>query len=409
MPDTLEAPAVETKESTPVETTPAEPTETKAPADEYKSGWDDLDPSIFNAPESGDEKKEEKAKEEEPTKTEEKKEEPTEKVPPKEEKGEEIKAQNFRQMRSEYEKVKGEYANLTAERDTLKQQLADLEKGSKEKASKEAATIAEEAAALKKEREELVRQIEMLKYEESPTFKQQYNKPWQQAIADAQSDIKELKVVIGKDEETGEIKTRPATWDDFSAMWGMSRVGARNAARRLFGEDYDIAVKHYDKLQEMDAKAKQAIAEHRETYESKQKAEAAETARTRQAIESSWVKVNDDIKAKHPEWYAEDPDDKEGNDLLAQGYKMVDAAYGDRGDQTWQQKVVLDAQIRNRAAAFDRLVARLAKRDATIAELNKKIADYEGSAPGGGRKAQKTKAENDEGDLEALLREALPG
>ena len=397
MPETIEAPA-EVK-------TPEAKIDTTAP----ETGWDDLDASIFASdepdkqPDKPDGKEPEK-KTDDPAKKEDtvKKEEVAieGKVPDK--KPEAKPAEGPKALREELERIKKEHATILAERDEFKTKFPELEKSAKEKSA-----IAEEAAALKKEREELVRQVEMLKFEESPTFKQQYDKPWKQAIATAQADIKELKVIVGRDEDTGEVQTRPATWDDFSALWGMSRVGARNAARKLFGEDYDVAVKHYDHLQEMDGKAKQAISEHRETYETKQKSEAAEAARTREAIESTWSKVNDDIKSKRPEWFGEDANDKEGNKLLAEGYKMVDAAYGDRADQTWQQRVVLDANIRHRAAAFPRLAHKLTKATAEIEALKKQVAEFENSAPGGGRKAGKTEGQDD--DFEDLLREALPG
>jgi hypothetical protein len=92
--------------------------------------------------------------------------------------------------------------------------------------------------------------------------------------------------------------------------------------------------------------------------------------------------VNADIKSKSKDLFDERPDDKEWNEALTKGTQMADAYFGDRTNQTVEQRVVFDAHVRNRIAAFPALVSRMRKLESENAQLAKDLDALRGSAPG---------------------------
>jgi hypothetical protein len=67
---------------------------------------------------------------------------------------------------------------------------------------------------------------------------------------------------------------------------------------------------------------------------------------------------------------------------LGKGTKMADAYFSDRSQQPVEQRVVFDAHVRNRIAAFPALVSRMRKLEAENAQYAKDLAELRGSAPG---------------------------
>jgi len=306
-----------------------------------------------------------------------------------------------RALREQLEKVNGDLKLTAAERDQLKTKLAEIEKR-----ATEATTLAEEVARLKKEREELVTQVETYKFEESPTFKQKHVTAWEKAVAKAQANVKELEVIVRRDEDTGQPVTRPATWDDFQALYQLGPVGAMKAAKQWFGDLSDVAMDHYRELHRLHETAQGEIAEHRATYAEQQKRQAAEAAQIREAVETMWSKVNEDLTSRHPEWQP-DPASAEEKKIIQEAYALADSGFGDRSTQTLQQKVITDANIRHRAATQPLYAYRYHKLKERVAELEAEIAERESSKPGATKRGTKTAAAED--DVEDLLEQAFSG
>lgn len=274
-----------------------------------------------------------------------------------------------KQLREEYEKTKGELKAKSEQITALEARIADAEaKG------KETATLAERLAAREKEFEALQVELRAVKGEMSPEFKAQYEKPFMKAAALAEREVNQLQVL---DPDTQE-PVRKASFDrDFTLIYGLDRLEAKKQALKLFGDEAGIVMEHYTALHRLDDLKRDAEQEERASWKSKEEQRTAQEAQQREAVNAMWAKVNTDIKNKHPEWYGEDPKDQERNDVLKEGYALVDSRHNNKA-LTVQQRVVLDAQIRNRAAAFgwlnldrSRLAAKLEEANNTIAELRK--------------------------------------
>ena len=89
--------------------------------------------------------------------------------------------------------------------------------------------------------------------------------------------------------------------------------------------------------------------------------------------------------------------DQEGNQRLAKGFELADRAFSEnplnaKDGEERKAIVARHAAVRNRAAAFGRLVLMNTKAEARIAELTSELAKYKGSEPpaGGATPAPKT-------------------
>jgi Sec-independent protein translocase protein TatA len=143
-----------------------------------------------------------------------------------------------------------------------------------------------------------------------------------------------------------------------------------------------IVLQHRAKIRELAEQAVNALKTWKETSTKRQQEMEAQTIQTRERMNSLWVQVNTDIKAKNKELFDERPDDKEWNEELAKGNQMADLYFSDRSNQTPDQRLIFDAHVRNRVAAFPALVSRMRKLESENAQLAKDIAELRGSGPG---------------------------
>jgi len=95
--------------------------------------------------------------------------------------------------------------------------------------------------------------------------------------------------------------------------------------------------------------------------------------------------IRKDISEKNPQWFGEDPNDPEGNELLKEGYKLADEFFK-RDDLTPQDRTIFEEHARHRLAAFPRLLRMVSTKDARIAELEEKLAGKKASQPGAVRR-----------------------
>lgn len=218
------------------------------------------------------------------------------------------------------------------------------------------------------------------------TFKKNYVAPLERHIESVKSRIGQFRVITGKDEASGEAVTRPATFDDFVQLYSMPEGAMADAAERMFGATNARRVERYiDDARALVEKRDLALDDEKNNWQRHKQEEETKLIREREAIGEMWTKVNQDLSEKHPEWFGEIEGDEEANKLLKEGYELVDSAYNNEA-LTPQQKVVLDANIRHRAAAHARDQYLIAKKDARIAELEEKLSGKKASAPGAVRR-----------------------
>lgn len=272
-------------------------------------------------------------------------------------------------LRAELDKVNGELTTSRSTISELQRKIADWEAR-----GKDTTALSETLAREQKEKQELQALIRRLKREVSPEFKDKYDKPFNQAAEFAKRIVEQMSI------EEGDIDNphqRQATWQDFVALWNMPYNKAVAAAKQMFGDGASSVIQHLTDLQKLEYTRSEALKEEQAKWKEIEEREVAEASQRKTFIENTFTKVSSDISNKHPDWFLEDPKDKEGNELLKEGFALVDAK-----PASMEEQIVRDANIRLYAAAFPRLVHKLARLTEQLAERDQQIAEMNGSLPG---------------------------
>lgn len=295
---------------------------------------------------------------------------------PGEKPGEKPAAGGPKELRAELDRVKAENKAALDRVAEYERKIAEAEaKG------RDTTALAEKLAAAEKKQAEMQAELRAAKREFSDEFKAKHEAPFNAAAEYAKRDIEQL-LVTESNPETGEETQREAKWDDFVALYRLPKGRAIAAAKGMFGgEQLGVVISHLTELQRLDWQKTQAAEAEKSGWEAKDKEVAARAAQEREAVSDMWTKVNADLREKKPELFGDDPEDEEGNAILKKGYELVDTALHNRAAMTTQQRVVVDANIRNRAAAFSRERHRSRRLTAEMTELRAKLAEYESSKP----------------------------
>lgn len=283
-----------------------------------------------------------------------------------------------------YKKAK----QLETDLQSLQSKYAELEQ-KVPKTETERKQLADKLAELEKKYSEASTELNFANYERSPEYKEKYEKPYQDAINRAHRDVKELTVTeedrSQPADENGKFPTkeRPAKAEDFEEIYSLQLGAATKLAAKKFGpESVSIIMQHRANIRQAAEAALGALNSWKESSSKRAKEQETQAVQTRERVASLWTQVNTDIKAKNKDLFDERPDDKEWNEELAKGTKMADAYFSDQGNRTVEQRVVFDAHVRNRVAAFPALVSRMRKLETENAQLAKDLAELRGSGPG---------------------------
>lgn len=275
-------------------------------------------------------------------------------------------------LREQYEKASKELTQLRTDKEQLQKRIDEAEKR-----GKDTTALTEQMAALQKERDEALSALRAAKQEASPEFKEKYEKPFNRAADDAKTDIEQLVV------NDGEGGTRQATWNDFAELYALPLSKAIERSEEMFGRGASVVQQHLSELRRLDRQRSAALEQEKASWADRAKADEAKRVQHEDFIRSSWQTVNKALEEKNPEWYGEDPQDKEGNAILAEGRKIVDQAYGpERAKLPIARQIALDAQIRQRASAFGRMAHRVNKMQSRVAELEAENKQLRESGPG---------------------------
>ena len=263
-----------------------------------------------------------------------------------------------KELRAELDRIKGELKTKTDSYAALEAKIADYERR-----GIDATALTERLATIEKQMEAKDAEIRALKHEASPEFKDKYDVPFNRLAARAQSVVEKIRAVS----EDGE--TRNATWADFGKLYSLDEYTATREARTLFGDEgAGIAMRYYNELHRLDDDRAQALLAEREHWKERETAEQAKRVTTQQQIDQLWQRTNQDL-SERVEDYRDPADDKELADARAKAYAVYDAQ-----PKTLRERIVKDAHVRQRVAAFVPLkirLARLAKeRDDLQAELD---------------------------------------
>lgn len=274
-------------------------------------------------------------------------------------------------IQAKYQELEKIAPNSKAEREQLQTRLADLEKKFNEKEQ----------------------EIKFLNYERSGEYVEKYQTPYKNAVQAAYNDMKELTVTepdmsqpVGENGQRP-TKERAATPADFDSIYGLPLGQATKLANQLFGHAASIVMGHRNEIRRLAQAAVNAVNDWKAKAKEREEKEKADAVTHRDFVSRTWSEVNNNLVQKYPDLFAPDSNDPEGNKKLEEGQRMADAFFADRSSSPLEHRIVFDAQIRNRIAAFPRLKYQRDKLRAENEQLKKDLAELRASnpgAPGGG-------------------------
>lgn len=303
-----------------------------------------------------------------------------------------------KELRTEYDRLKGEHKTLSETKLALERKITDFEARGQD-ATKLTAKLAE----LEKERDDLRGQLQASRFEASPQFKQTHEEPFNQAVEVVKQEIPGWQIVE-TNKETGEQHVvRAATFGDFKSIYAMARPEARKMAAQWFGEDSTNVMSAYDQLHRLENTMNIALDGERKNWEKSHKEAETKHATDREQFRTLADRIEKDLLDGNSEWYGERPGDKEHNDLRMEGYAIVNSR-----PQTPQEAAVWWADIKHRAANFAPLQRAYALLKAENEALKAKKNGELESEPGAGRRPSETPAGAPDKDWRHELRENVP-
>jgi hypothetical protein len=268
----------------------------------------------------------------------------------------------------------------------LQKQLEESKKSlAPESERKAIAERLQKAETRAKELEDEIRYVNYQKTEEFQTkYQQPYNKAWELATA-------EMSEITLTDPTSSQV--RMATAEDLLTLVNLPLDKARDIADSLFGKFADDVMAHRKEIRNLFRIREAALEEAKKTgaEREKQLAEQSnrETSERSGAVKQAWEKANQDAVAheKYGKYFVPVEGDQQGNQRLAKGFELVDRAFTENPldpKLTAEQRAGVinrHAAVRNRAAAFGRLVYLNEQLESKVAELQKELDGFKSSEP----------------------------
>lgn len=283
--------------------------------------------------------------------------------------------------------------------------------------------LEEKLAAIQKRNEELEKHMAFVDYTQTGDFKkiqEDYTAAWGNALG----TFKQLTIL---DADTGD--RRPATEEDLLTLANMPLAQMDEKANELFGHSAARVIQHIEKLKELSTKQHDALESAKKNAADWKKNGEASQRKAAEARVNLWNEINKSMSERFPKAFKAEEGNAEDAAAYQKGFALADLRYlGEKSLTPEQvealptsfkdtvksgkaltpaQHVQLDALIRVKAANHDRQVANLKKANARISELEKSLAEYEGSEPKAttGKSESGSTAETAEEQVERELRE----
>lgn len=234
---------------------------------------------------------------------------------------------------------------------------------------------------------ELENEIRFVNYEKSDEYKEKYFAPYENAWKRAMSDLSEITV------DNGQGAQRPVTANDMLQLVNLPLGKARELADQIYGAFADDVMAHRKEIRSLFDAKNAAVEEARKNGETRekqlqeqfQKSHAEVTAQ----IKEHWDKSNQLASSdeKYGKYFTPVEGDEDGNQRLAKGYQLVDRAFAENpmdpklSAEERKSVVRRHAAVRNRAAAFGRLVLQLSQKQSQIDALTKQLDGYKNTEP----------------------------
>lgn len=242
--------------------------------------------------------------------------------------------------------------------------------------------LTEELANTKKRLEEYEGELKVTRYERSGEYKDKYEKPYQNAVKNAWSEVQELLVSVPNPSDPDNPTERQATAQDFDEVYSLPLGQATKLAKQKFGDAASIVIQHVKAVKDAKRTALEAI---QQNSGKAAEFEQQQTAQQKMAEEGRNRMFGDAVASitdKYKELFGQRDDDPKWNESLSKGRAMADLAFSNRSSLTPVQSTVLDAQIYARISGFPALRSERDTLKSQVADLQKEIAELRGSSPG---------------------------
>jgi len=279
-------------------------------------------------------------------------------------------------LRKKLAEIEQEYNGFkltaTQEREKLAAKIAEFEKRKYLTPEQEQQQKAMESRLKQVESEFYARD-----YKESPEFKEFFEKRWQDQYKTAVDGVSTITIV----DDNGD--TRAANRADFEKVRNAPNgVELRRAAKQIFGEDADFVIDQVSQLLVIQDSAKKELETRKAEYDSRMKAQVETRQKSSEIFDTVQTDTDKKMREKWPQYFGEDPEDKESNEALKRGADFISTSLEGRGKLSSEDVATRSAIIKNWAASFPRLVHKLEKSDAEIKALKETISKLRGSDPG---------------------------
>lgn len=287
------------------------------------------------------------------------------------------------ELRAEYARVKKRMQDLEKEVEELKTKPADT----KPIEDTERKTYVEEIAGLKKQVDDMTAALKVVAYEQSPEYRERYEAPFVEAWQEG------VQLVSGLTVTDQEGNTRKGTAEDFQLVMSEPvNEKAAELANEMFGANAFYVLAQRRDIMKLNNQRVKALESHKANLSQREKEQTEQSKKQQEEREArriqnvaTFKKLNAQALEKYPEYFAPIPGDDQGNAILERGFRDADLAFSGSPDLPEEKRIQLHSAIRNRAAAFGRLVHLLRQRDTKIAELTKQLEEINGSTPGSGQ------------------------
>lgn len=242
--------------------------------------------------------------------------------------------------------------------------------------------LATELAAAKKQLAQYENDLRLTRYERSQEYQTKYQKPYQDAVARAYREVKELIAYEPNPEDPDTPRERAATPQDFDEIYSLPLGQATRLAKAKFGDAAMIVLQHRQTIRQLSESAYAAVEEYKTKASEVENETKAQSAQREAAMSKMFEAAREGHAKRSAELFSERNGDSEGNELLAKGRAFASAVFSGNGGLTENQVVFRDALAYNRLSAYPRILRDLKRAQTELDEAKKTIESLRGSGPG---------------------------
>ncbi len=236
-------------------------------------------------------------------------------------------------------------------------------------------------------------ELKFTQYEKSQEYKEKYQKPFETAYLAGRSKAAALKIVERKGDD-GEVlqQTRKGTAEDFDALMSITDddVAAEKAVE-LWGNKAPLILYHREEANKLNGQASNAVKEYREKGAEREKQLNEQREKWQKDASSMVEREMAAAVEKYPAFFKPDDADPKGNTLMDQGRELMERVIKNgapmrdgQKQMTHEELAAAVAKVRNGAMAFPRVAYKLNQALKENKDLKAKLAEFETSVPGNG-------------------------